>query len=84
MRKDQANTMPPVASAFGKTANGYPTDVPDMESEGGDVPNTSISWDIEAFDRMEGSIKGKNKTFSSNNNINVKQNTGKPITTQLK
>lgn len=47
---------------------------PDVEN-GGIVPNTSISWNPEAFDRMEGSIKGKNPPQNQNNdcscNINI-------------
>jgi len=61
MRKDQANTMPPSNSSNGFTSNGKRSDAPDMESEGGNVPNNSIQWDKGWMDRHEGNIKGKNK-----------------------
>jgi hypothetical protein len=84
MRKDQANTMPPSDSSLGEKANGKRSDIADIEDEGGDVPNDSITWGVNAFDRMNGSIKGKNKLQSQDNDISVHSNTGKPVTTQLK
>lgn len=76
--------MPPTNSAVGYTANGESSDAPDMENAGGDVPNTSIQWGAKAFDRMEGSIKGKNNPQSQDNDCSVNQNTGKPVYTQKK
>lgn len=61
MRKDQANTMPPMNSSWGTKGNGKRSDSADIESEGGDIPNITITWDRQGFDRMEGSIIGKNK-----------------------
>lgn len=52
--------------------------VPDIEN-GGMVPNASIQWIGKAFDRMEGSVKGKNKAQDLDNDVSVNQNTGKPL-----
>jgi hypothetical protein len=84
MRKDQANTMPPSDSSLGEKANGKRSDIADIEDEGGDVPNDSITWSVNAFDRMNGSIKGKNRPQNIDNDISVHSNTGKQVTTQLK
>ena len=55
MRKDQANTMPPHNSSNGFMPNGNRTDSPDMENEGGNIPNVSIQWRDDWMDRMIGS-----------------------------
>lgn len=75
MRKDQSNDMPPQSSSTGVTQNGNRTDSPDMENSGGNIPNTSITWGGEAMDRMEGSIKGKNKPQSFGNKTTYKDPT---------
>lgn len=77
-KKDYANDMPPVSSAFGVTSRGTQSDAPDIEN-GGDVPNVSIQWGGKAFDRFEGSVKGKNPMQNIDNNVSVVQNTGKPL-----
>jgi hypothetical protein len=64
--KDQQNEIPGT----------YPS--PDVEN-GGQIPNDSIGWDPVAFDRMEGSIKGKNKPQNQNNTPSVNQNYDKKV-----
>lgn len=77
-KKDYANDMPPMSSAMGVTSANEPSDAPDIENAG-DVPNDSIQWGGKAFDRFEGSVKGKNKVQDLDNDTCVVQNTGKPF-----
>ena len=59
-------------------------DSADVEN-GGNVPNMAIGWDRGAFDRFEGSIKGKNRLGNGGEfgsyvkNQTVKQNVPKPV-----
>lgn len=74
--QDYENDKPGTLS---HTDIGRPTkDSPDTEN-GGDVPNDSLQWSGKAFDRFEGSVKGKNRTQDLDNDVSVNQNVGKPM-----